>query len=241
MSRQVVVTGGGTGIGRAVAEWFVTAGDAVYIVGRREAVLRATAGDIGATAVVGDLGSPQGVAAVESALPGSVDVLVNNAGGNTDFDFSDAATDPLTNTADSWQANWIANVLTAVLTTTALTYRFADDARIVNIGSIAAPQGSGSYGAAKAALESWTVGLARELGPRGITANLVAPGLVQGTEFFRGQLTDKRRAGLVEATATKRAGVPADIAAVIGFLASAEARHVSAQVLHVNGGAYSGL
>lgn len=80
-------------IGRSVAEWFVGAGDAVHIVGRREAVLNATAAEIGGTAVVGDLSSAQGVVDVASALPDSIDVLVNNAGGNTDFDSPDAPTD----------------------------------------------------------------------------------------------------------------------------------------------------
>lgn len=238
--REVVVTGGGTGIGRAAAAAFIAAGDRVHIVGRRADVLHSTATEIGAVAVTGDLGTAQGAAAVAERLPGSVDVLVNNAGGNTGFDSVDPDPDPLVATADAWQANWTANVLTAVLITTALTERLSPDARVVTIGSIAASQGSGSYGAAKAALESWTVGLAGELGSRGITANLVAPGLVEETEFFRGRLTDERRTRLVGATAIHRAGTPGDIAAVISFLASPQARHVTGQVLHVNGGAYSG-
>lgn len=138
------------------------------------------------------------------------------------------------------RANWTSNVLTAVLITTALTERFRDGGRILNFGSIAAPQGSGSYGAAKAALESWTVGLAREVGPRGITANVIAPGLIEHTEFFRGQSSEQRRSRLIAATATGRAGVPDDIAGVAGFLASPGSRHLTGQVIHVNGGAYAG-
>lgn len=238
--REVVVTGGGTGIGLATAAAFVAGGDRVHIVGRRAAVLQATAERIGAVAVAGDLSTPAGAASVAASLPRTVDVLINNAGGNSDFDRSSTNTDPLVSTADSWSANWTSNVLPAVLITTALTERFSDDARLVNVGSIAAPQGSGSYGAAKAALASWTVGLAHDLGPRRITANLVAPGLVEDTEFFRGRLTEERRARLIGATATRRAGRPDDIAAVITFLASPGARHLTGQVIHVNGGAHSG-
>ena len=238
--REVVVTGGGTGIGRAATATFIAAGDRVHIVGRRADVLQATADQLGAIAVVGDLGTPHGAAAVAAGLPSSIDVLVNNAGGNTGFDSITADPDPLVATAAAWQANWTTNVLTAVLITTALTDRLSQNARVVTIGSIAAAQGSGSYGAAKAALESWTVGLAGELGPRGITANLVAPGLVTETEFFRGRLSDERRNRLVGATATRRSGTPDDIASVISFLASPQARHVTGQVLHVNGGAHFG-
>ncbi|WP_405483252.1 SDR family oxidoreductase [Streptomyces anulatus] len=109
---------------------------------------------------------------------------------------------------------------------------------VVHIGSIAADQGAGSYGAVKAGLVTWNLDLARELGPRGITANVVSPGYIADTEFFRDRLPDTRRTDLVSATATGRAGAPADIATTVAFLASPEARHITGQVLHVNGGAY---
>jgi 3-oxoacyl-[acyl-carrier protein] reductase len=124
--------------------------------------------------------------------------------------------------------------------TAALTPRFTDNARIVSLSSIAARRGAGSYGAAKAALETWTADVAAELGPRGITANAVSPGLTEGSEFFRGRLTDERRQRLIGETRNKRAGTTADVAAVIAFLASPEAVQVTGQVVHVNGGAYLG-
>jgi 3-oxoacyl-[acyl-carrier protein] reductase len=90
--RTIVVTGGGTGIGRAVAAVFVEAGDSVVITGRRRDVLAATAADLGARArwVAFDATDPAQVVAALDELPGAVDVLVNNAGGNTDITASAA-------------------------------------------------------------------------------------------------------------------------------------------------------
>ncbi|MCI2421040.1 SDR family oxidoreductase [Saccharopolyspora sp. K220] len=236
--REIIVTGGGTGIGYAIAEHFAAAGDSVTITGRRHEVLDTAAAALRATAVPFDATDPDAVTAAVAHLPERIDVLVNNAGGNTDFDRS--TPEGLTALAAGWQANFQANVLSAVLVTAAVTPRLAAGARVITIGSIAARTGAGSYGAAKAAVEAWTADLAGELGPRGITANVVSPGLTERTEFFRGNLTEDRRHALITATATKRAGTPADIAALVGFLASPQAGHITGQVLHVNGGAHLG-
>jgi 3-oxoacyl-[acyl-carrier protein] reductase len=236
--RQVVVSGGGTGIGRRVAELFVEQGCAVTVLGRRADVLRRTADEIGARAVVCDLADPASVEAAGAELPRTVDVLVCNAGGNTDLDRD--ATGSLADLADGWTANWRANVLTAVLLTAAVAPRLGDGGRVVAIGSIAAHQAAGSYGAAKAALESWALDAATDLGPRGATVNVVAPGLTEGTEFFRGRLTDERRDRLVGRTLTGRAGRTDDVARTVVWLASPEAAHVTGQVVHVNGGAFAG-
>ncbi|GAA4671232.1 SDR family oxidoreductase [Amycolatopsis dongchuanensis] len=237
MAREVVVTGGGTGIGFAVASWFAKAGERVTITGRREQVLLEAASLLGARYVPFDASDPAAVTAALPELPERVDVLVNNAGGNTDWhrEIGDLAA-----VAESWRDNFAANVLSAVLVTTALTPRFSDGARIVSIGSIAASNGSGSYGAAKAAIESWTAGISRELGRRGITANVVAPGLIEDTEFFQGTLTEERRRTLIAHTRTKRAGKPDDVAELVGYLASPGAGHLTGQVLHLNGGAHLG-
>src|SRR5829696_2584969 len=249
--RDVVVSGGGTGIGFAVAEHFAAAGDRVTVVGRRPDVLATAAERLGATAVTCDLADVEAVGGALDALPGRVDVLVNNAGGNTDIGAARpqppgpavtgrSAAVALAGLAAGWRANLDANLMTAVLLTAALTPRLAAGGRVVTLGSIAARTGAGSYGAAKAALEAWTVDVARELGPRGITANVVSPGLTTGTEFFRGRLTGERREQLVARTLTGRAGTVADVTAVVAFLASAAAGHLTGQVLHVNGGAHLG-
>ena len=238
MARTVVVTGGSTGIGRAVAERFAADGDQVVITGRRADVLAETAAKIGARGVVCDATDPVAVRALAGELPERIDVLVNNAGGNTDFTQPDDEGD-LGLLAQNWHANFAANVVSAVLTTTALTDRLAEGGTVVLLSSIAADRGAGggSYGAAKAAIAAWNVDLSAQLGARGVTANVVSPGFIADTEFFHGRMTDERRRALLDDPRNKREGRPDDIAETVFFLASAGARHITGQVVNVNGGA----
>ncbi len=228
--RTAVVTGGGTGIGRSVASELVRRGLDVVITGRRADVLGDTGREIGARAVAFDAADPEAVDAALVHLPSTVDVLVNNAGGAVGG----------VDLKAKWLADYEANVITAVLVTTALRARFADQARIVTIGSIAGRRGGGSYGAAKAAVEAWTAELAFGLGGRGITANVVSPGYIEDTEFFGDSMTEQRRATLIGQTANGRPGTPADVAATVAFLTSPEAGHITGQVIAVNGGAALG-
>jgi NAD(P)-dependent dehydrogenase (short-subunit alcohol dehydrogenase family) len=239
--RQIVITGGGTGIGRAVAESFAALGDQVVITGRREDVLEEAAAQLGPNvrAIAFDAADSAQVETALHSLPRRVDVLVNTAGGNTDI--GAAAPEDLANLAAAWRANLDANVLSAVLVTEALRPRMNAGGAVVNISSIAAHRGgSGSYGAAKAAVEAWNLSLAQELGQAGVTANVIAPGYIEATEFFRGRMSEQRRATLIAQTANRRAGTPADIAGTVLFLASPAASHITGQVLHVNGGALAG-
>jgi 3-oxoacyl-[acyl-carrier protein] reductase len=236
--RQVVVTGGGTGIGRAVARAFAGAGHAVVITGRRPEVLARTAAELGSgvRGVPFDATDPAQVEAALRELPARVDALVNSAGGNTDLGAPEPGT--LAELAAAWQANLDANVISAVLMTAALRPRLAPGGAVINLSSIAAHRaGAGSYAAAKAAVEAWNLTLARDLGTDKITANVIAPGYTQDTEFFGDGMTEQRRAALIAQTATGRAGTPGDIAAAVLFLASPAASHITGQTLHVNGGA----
>lgn len=236
MTRHILVTGGGTGIGRAVAAAFAAQGDTVHITGRRETVLKEAADAIGAHPIVCDHTSPEALADLAAALPASLDVLVNNAGGNTDIGAPDP--DGLAATAAAWRRQLDANLITAVLTTELLADRLAPGGAVVHLGSIAADKGAGSYGAAKAALSSWNVDLARTLGARGVTSNVVSPGYIAETEFFGDGMTEQRYDTLVAATSVGRAGEPADIAGTVVYLASPGARYITGQTLAVNGGAW---
>lgn len=239
MSRIVLVTGGGNGLGRAVAARFRAAGDTVVITGRDAGRLASTAAEIGARPLPCDATDPGQVARMAEEVGPALDVLVNMAGGNTDF--TRAAGEPagLEGIAAAWRANLDANLLSAVLTTSAVLPAMRAGGSIVNVGSIGAEYASTSYGAAKAAVAAWTAGLSAEVGPKGLTANVISPGYIAGTGFFRDRLTEQRKARLIGATHDGRAGQPEDVAATAYFLASDGARHITGQVLHINGGAHT--
>jgi 3-oxoacyl-[acyl-carrier protein] reductase len=242
MTRIVLVTGGGSGLGKAVAARFSAAGASVIITGRDAARLAESAAELGVKAVSGDATDPRQVAAMAAEVGGELDVLVNMAGGNTDFTRPappGGATVDLAGLAAAWRANLDANLLSAVLTTSAVLPVLRPGGSVINVGSIGAEYASGSYGAAKAALAAWTAGLSAEIGPRGLTANVISPGYTEETGFFRGRLTEQRRAALIAATHDGRAGRPGDIAETAYFLASEGARHITGQVIHVNGGAHT--
>ncbi|WP_329181026.1 SDR family NAD(P)-dependent oxidoreductase [Streptomyces sp. NBC_01477] len=244
--RRVVVSGGGTGIGRAVAAAFAADGEHVTVLGRREDVLRTAAGELNGTHGEGlvdhfaaDLADPAQVrdAAAYIAAGGQVDVLVTNAGGNV----AAAHDGSLESIADGYLRNFHANVLTAVLLTEALLPHVRrPGGRIVHMSSIAALRGPGSYGGSKAAVHAYTFELAQRVGGDGITVNAVAPGFVGGTEFFGDRATPDFVASRVAQTLTGQPGRPAEIAAAVQYLAAPAAAYTTAQILHVNGGAALG-
>ncbi|MER6247497.1 SDR family NAD(P)-dependent oxidoreductase [Streptomyces griseorubiginosus] len=245
MARNVVISGGGTGIGLAAAQVFAAEGDRVLLLGRRAEVLE-KAGVPGALTYAADLADVDAVRGVVGFVErelGTVDVLIHSAGGNGQLEPALEGGDALDAVAHNWTVNFRLNLLTAALLTEGLKERLASPGgRVLFVSSIAAYRGSGSgaYGAAKAGLHPYAHDLARELGPRGITANVVAPGYVEDTEFFGAAIDPARRERLVGDTLTGRAGTPGDVAATLHWLASVGAGHVSSQVVQVNGGAERG-
>ncbi|WP_436501652.1 SDR family NAD(P)-dependent oxidoreductase [Actinokineospora sp. HUAS TT18] len=249
MTRNVIVSGGGTGIGRAVAARFAQDGDQVVLLGRRADVLDKAAAEIAGPgpapiAVAGDLADPVDVEKITAELVdrlGHIDVLVASAGGNATFN-APAGLSGVAGVAWNWTENFRLNTLTAVLITEALRPHLADSARVLLISSIAAYRGSGSgsYAASKAALHPYAYDLASALGGRGITVNVVAPGYIADTEFFQGKLAAEREKTLISQTHTGRAGTPADVADTTHWLASAAAGQVTGQIIQVNGGAERG-
>jgi 3-oxoacyl-[acyl-carrier protein] reductase len=185
VDRVALVTGGGTGIGRATAARFAASGDEVYVLGRRREPLERVAAEHPGAAihpVVVDLSAPGDVlAAAERLSPSPIDVLVNNCGGLVD--------DPepgLQGVFAGYQRTIEVNLLSAMMLTEALWPALRrPGGRVISISSIAAHRGGGdAYAAAKAGLLGWGFGQARKGGRDGITVNTVVPGYVQGTEFF---------------------------------------------------------
>ena len=186
----VVVSGGGSGIGRAAALRLAADGNTVLIVGRRVEALERTrsAGPEGAiTTLAADLSTPLGAEAVAAHITEEgrpLDAVVAAAGGRGPYGSSD---DSLTEIARVWQTAFDMNVLTAVLLVEALASSLRrPGGAIVLFGSLGVwrPSGIGSYAGAKGALHGYTAALAKRLGADGITANLIAPGYVPDTEFF---------------------------------------------------------
>jgi 3-oxoacyl-[acyl-carrier protein] reductase len=240
MARLAVVSGGGTGIGRATAGMLAGEGYDVIIVGRRADVLADAVQWIGpqATAVPADVSDPAQIRTVAEAVGNrALDVLVNNAGAYVSGDDSS-----LDEVAGRWRASFDSNVLTAVLMTTALLPSLRrPGGRIILTSSIAAQRGGGGpYSAAKAALHGYALDLATQLGEAGITANVIAPGYVADSEFFTGRMTPEGHQRRIDATLVKRAGEPSDIAEAVRWLVGPGGGFVTGQIINVNGGSVLG-
>jgi 3-oxoacyl-[acyl-carrier protein] reductase len=242
--RIVVVTGGGTGIGRAIAAAFAAGGDRVVIVGRREHALAETAAEISARSSGAiawrtcDVAAPEQVQETVTWLRAQVsdvgDVLVTNAGGSGSLEPGASLHEAAAYARRTVDTNLIGTYL---MIHALRPWLRRPGGRIITVSSIAAFRGGGDmYSAAKAGVVGLTYALAQELGPEGITVNAVAPGLVLDTEFFGDRMTEQRKQRTIAQTPMGRAGRPADIAAAVQYLASTEASFVTGEVLHVNGG-----
>ena len=232
-----LVTGASGGIGGEIARVLHGAGAVVALSGTREAPLRALAAALGGRAHVlpcdlSDAAAVGGLVARATEAMGAVDILVNNAGITRDG--------LIMRMSDEDWAQVIEVNLTATMRLCRSAVRGMMKARwgrIVNIGSVVGATGNpgqANYAAAKAGLVGMTKSIAIEVASRGITANCVAPGFI--TTAMTDKLTDEQKAGILGRVPAGRMGEPAEIAAAVLFLASAEAGYVTGATLHVNGG-----
>ncbi len=237
--KTALITGGTSGIGRAVAEAFAREGAQVAISGRddargQEVVEAITAAGGKATFIKADLRSLSAVrrlAQEAAAALGRVDVLVNNAG-----IFIFAPTEALDE--DAYDAMMATNVKAPFFLTAALAPAMAERGRgkIINITTMVAYFGmpaAAAYGSSKAALDLLTKAWAAEYGPRGVNVNAIAPGPVrtEGTEAM-GEALDQ----LASLAPAGRPARPEEIAAAAVYLASDEADFVHGATLAVDGG-----
>jgi 3-oxoacyl-[acyl-carrier protein] reductase len=239
--RVALVTGGSGGIGSAICRELARRGAAVAVhYNRGRGAAEALAGELGnAAALAADLSSRSGPGALVSAAAdrlGPVEILVNNAGLMTDARVEELAD-------ELWDETLAVNLGAAFRACRAVIpgMRAAGFGRIVNVSSQSAYMGSvahAHYAAAKAGLHGLTFSLAKELGPDGITVNLVVPGRI------RTAMLDERAAGREDEwlaqTPLRRFGTPEEVAAAVGFLASEEAGYVTGAALQVGGGLVMG-
>jgi 3-oxoacyl-[acyl-carrier protein] reductase len=239
--RTALVTGASQGIGEAVARQLSAQGAALVLAARNQERLNALADELRAGGgralpLVLDLARPQEVSARLRELPEefSPDILVNNAGITADNLL-------LRMTLEQWEDVLRTNLTGAFAVTRELVRGMMRRrwGRVVSVSSVVGVMGNAgqaNYAAAKAGLIGFTKSLARELGSRSITANVVAPGYIE-TAMTAG-LPAEVRGKLAESIVLGRLGSVADVAAAVVYLASEEASYVTGQVLNVSGGLY---
>jgi 3-oxoacyl-[acyl-carrier protein] reductase len=230
--KAALFTGGSRGIGRALALELAAAGASV-VVGYHAASdeAEAVAAEIGGRAIQADVSSADDARRlVEEA--GDLDILVNNAGLTRDGLLARMSD-------DDWRQVIETNLSSVFYTCRAVTRPMMKKraGSIVNVSSIVGLRGNfgqTNYAASKAGLIGFTKSLARELGSRGVRANVVAPGYV--TSRLTDAIPDELREGMLAATPMGRLGDPEDVATAVRFLCSDEASYITGEVLLVDGG-----
>lgn len=236
--RVVLVTGASRGIGRATADWLKAMGGDVFGTATSEAGADGISERLGeGRGLVLDVTDGEAINACVTTIAeraGAVTVLVNNAAITRDqllMRLKD----------DDWDAVLDTNLRGVMRMTRACLRGMlkARAGRIINVSSVVGYSGNpgqSNYAAAKAGVAGFTRSLAHEVGSRGITANVVAPGFID-TDMTR-ELDEAQRERLQSSIPLGRLGAVEDVAAAIGFLASDAGGYVSGQTLHVNGGMY---
>jgi 3-oxoacyl-[acyl-carrier protein] reductase len=240
--RVAFITGASRGIGQAIALRLAKDGRRVILASRSEGPLNEVAAKIDAVAGAGsagvvavDVGDPKALQeAIDKVIEreGRLDILVNNAGITrdglilrmSDDDFMDVIRVNLQSAFVACRAG-------------ARAMMRGKFGRIVNIAStsgVVGNAGQANYAAAKAGVIGLTKTVARELGGKGITANVVAPGFIQTS--MTESLPDSVKEKVMEAMAVRRLGVPDDIAAAVAYMTSEDAGYLTGQVLCVDGG-----
>jgi len=236
MQRVVLITGGMSGIGLATAEAFQKQGDVVFVVDRQEtpagqAVVRSSGGKYFA-ADVRDFAAAENTVTQIVSEKGRLDVLVNNAGISRDhllWKMSEA----------DWDDVLAVNLKGAFnfLHAAAPVFWKQQSGKVVSVSSINALRGKmglANYAASKAGLIALTRTVARELGSANVNVNAVAPGMIETP--LTEDLPEEVLAKSWEEAALGRLGKPQEIADVILFLCSEQARHITGQVIVVDGG-----
>ena len=236
----VLVTGASRGIGAAIADELAAQGATVIGTATSESGAAAIAGRLASSGGHGRALDVTDAAAVEALVEaigkefGSISILVNNAGITRDNLL-------MRMKEEDWQAILDTN-LTSVYRTSKAVMRGmmkARKGRIINIASVIGVTGNAgqaNYAAAKAGIIAFSKSLAKEIGSRGVTVNVVAPGFID-TDMTRAMPQEAKDA-LVGQIALGRLGEPADIARTVAFLAGPAASYITGETLHVNGGMY---
>ena len=235
--KGALVTGATGGIGEAVARVLHQAGANVAISGTKVDRLEALAADLKERVHIvpcnlSDRAAVQKLPGEAEAKVGTLDILVNNAGMTKDNLF-------MRMKDEEWDQVIAVDLTSAFMLSRAAVRNMMRRqwGRIVNITSISGiigNPGQGNYAAAKAGMIGMTKSLAREVASRGITANCIAPGFIKTA--MTDALNDKQVEAIAQHIPAAKFGVPDDIAAATLFLASEEARYMTGQTLHVNGG-----
>lgn len=236
--KRALVTGGSGSIGAAICKRLASDGHFVYVHANRNA--RAAADTVAAIVAAGgvaeaiafDVTDPSAThCALAGVLEkGPIQILVNNAGLHDDAVFPGM-------TPEQWHRVLDANVngffnVTQPLTLPMIRTRWGRIVNISSISSLAGNRGQVNYAAAKGALNSATKSLALELASRGITVNAVAPGIIASP--MSEQVFDAET--IARLVPMKRAGLPAEVASLVSYLASDDAAYITAQVMSINGG-----